>query len=215
MKSLSRILSGIGAVTLCVAACNDKDISLIAGGDGGMGGSTPGVAGSGGSSSGGNGGSGTSGSAGLGGGGAGGNASAGSAGQGNAGTSSLDPDAGDSGPPPGPYADICQRYCAVRTAWATATTDGGVNCAGWDAASCQGVCESEAAGFLDPPPICSAWAPATECHISANVWYCQDNSVFPNSCAGSAIPILSIPPHEGCTTTCDTEATAFNVCLGF
>ncbi len=200
--NLSRILGCVGAITLCVAACDDEDVSIVRP-DAGVGGSTTGGSGG---SAGGGGSAGTSaGSGGLGGS---AGSSAGSAGQsGSAGMPGMDPDAGDGGTTPGPYAAVCESYCAVRTAWATAATDGGVNCPGWDAAGCQLACEAEVAGFADPPLSCAAYVPAVQCFVSADAWFCTDGVVYSNDCTNTA-------GAPGCDSTCDAEALAVLGCFG-
>lgn len=209
--NLTRILGCVGVFTLAVLACNDKDVSLIQP-DAGVGGSS-GNAGSGGSS--GNGGSGgSSGNAGSGGlGGSAGNANAGSGGvSGSAGSPGTDPDAGDSGTPPGPYAAICESYCGARAAWATATSDAGVNCPGYDSSGCQAACETELAGYVTDL-ACPAAPAAYECHATANAWYCLEGVVYANNCESNfGFDGTNFTCGTNCDSTCNTQAGAFNTC---
>jgi hypothetical protein len=208
--NLSRILGCVGAITLSVVACNDKDVSLINPGAG-SGGSTN--AGSGGSS--GSGGSAGNSNAGSGGnGGSAGETSAGSGGvSGSAGSPGLDPDAGDSGtPPPGPYAELCANYCAARSTWAAATGDAGVNCPGFDAAGCQAACEAEVDGFVSGG--CAAVPAAYECHTTANVWVCNADVVSPNNCeAAFGFDGTNFTCGTNCDNTCNPQAGAVNTCF--
>lgn len=209
--NLSRILGCIGAITLCVVACNDKDVSLISpdaglGGSGGNGGS----GGSGGSAGGTSAGSGGSG-------GSAGNTSAGSGGMsGSAGASGIDPDAGDSGMPPGPYAELCANYCAARAAWAAATGDAGVNCPGFDAAACPAACEGEVDAFVAGG--CAAVPAAYECHTTANAWLCANDNVVPNNCeAAFGVEVvgedIQYTCGTNCSSTCNALAAPVNVCF--
>lgn len=214
MKSLCTILGSVGVFTLCVMACNDKDISLIDG-NAGSGGSTGGTGGSAGSSGvSGSSGSGTGGSSGAAGGGgsAGGTSNGGSAGQSSAGAGNIEPpDGGTDSGADGPYTAICEAYCAAKTAWAPATGDAGVNCAGFNSAACQAECELEISGNVADPLNCAAYPGMIECHTSADDWFCQDNGVFANNCVATGI---FGTPQPGCTTTCDTQAAAVNTCYG-